>query len=312
MENRYNSDELSFISLTRLMLNRKWLFMIAFIAVLAASLAFLFLRPEQYTVNSKIKISESYIYSNNRLYDYFPRDAEELWIFATHRLQELEDQKLDEIMGELRSEDMKSRIAKNLDIDVPTLADAASFSLDEDHIIITATTSDAEETVRINKGILDTYIEYKRAGFEKDYNDLMTKISARIEGDNQELQELIDEKGQSEAEYRTESWKPAEERNTAVIAETLSSIDLLNRKISRLSSDHEFLLGVKNNLETNRDFFINRIQAVQEAQMEDIVLDVSLKMNIVYSMITAFIIAFILTFSVALFSYSRYAGRHTG
>jgi hypothetical protein len=293
------------------MLIRKWLFIITFIVVLVGSLAFLFLRPEQYTVNSRIKISESYVYSNNKLYDYYPQDAEDLWIFATHRRDELEELKMEELVSELNSDEMIKRIAEDLGNSVPDIRGASRILLDEETIIISTTTNDAAETVRINKGTLDTFIAYKKAGFEENYNGFLMKLSDRIDSDYKDLQHLISEKGEKDAQYRLESWKPFEERDTGIIAAALSDIDSLNRRISDLDGDYGFLMGIKKNLEANKDFFINRIEIIQEPQSEGIILNISLRMNIVYSIVSAAVIAFIITFSVALFSYSKYTSMHS-
>lgn len=314
MNNKYTAynSELSFLGLIRILLSKKWWFIATFIIIVIASFAYLFLRPAEYTVNSKIRISESYIGSNNSLYDYFPEDAEELWIFPTHRRNLLEDENLDRIVSELRSSKILGKIVKDQVFDLDKVKSEINIIKVEetDDILISTTFNNPEGTLKVNKSLLGTYLDYKRKEFEDIYNTFLLKISDRVNEDWKDIESLTSEKGKNDAEYRIEASKPVDERDADYIGERLANIDILNREIGILDADYRLLLKVKNNLEVNKEFFINRIEIVEEPYIDNITVNASFKKNAIYSVITAIIIAFILTFIIGIASYSRYINRH--
>ena len=314
MNNKYTAynGELSFLGLIRILLSKKWWFIVTFIIVVIASFAYLFLRPAEYNVNSKIRISESYMGSNNNLYNYFPEDAEELWIFSTHRRNLLEDENLDRIVSELKSSEILEKVAEDQPLDLDKIRNGIDIIKvkETDDILISTTFNNPEGTIEINKSLLSTYLDYKRIEFEGIYDTFLLKITDRVNEDWEDIESLTSEKGKNDAEYRVEVSKPVDERDADYIGERLANIDLLNREIGILDADYKQLLKVKNNLEANKEFFINRIEIIEEPYIDNVVADVSLKRNMVYSIITAVLIAFILTFIIGIASYSRYVGKH--
>ncbi len=314
MNNKYtvSNGELSFMGLIRILFNKKRWFIAIFIILAIASFTYLSLRPAEYNVNSKIRISESYISSNNILYDYFPEDAEELWIFPTHRRNLLEDENLDRIVSELRSSKILGKIAKDQVFDLDKARSEINIIKvkETDDILISTTSNDPEGALEINESLLNAYLDYKRKEVEGIYDIFLLKITDKVNEDWEDIESLTSEKGKNDAEYRVEVSKPVNERNVDYIAQRLANIDLLNREIGILDVEYRQLLKVKNNLEANKEFFINRIEIIEEPYIDNVVVNASLKKNIVYSIITAIIIAFILTFFISIAYYSNYGNKH--
>ena len=179
-----------------------------------------------------------------------------------------------------------------------------------DDILISTTFNNPDSTLKINESLLSTYLDCKRIEFEEIYNTFLLKITDRVNEDWEDIENLTSEKGKNDAEYRVEVSKPVDERDADYIGERLANIDLFNREIGILGADYKLLLKVKNNLEANKEFFINRIEIIEEPYIDNVAMNASLQKNIVYSIITAALIAFILTFIIGIASYSRYIDKH--
>lgn len=310
-------SELTFFDIYRLYLRKKWWFIVVFIIVLIASFSYFYLKPVEYSVNSKIKISESYIGSNNELYNYFPEETEKLWIFATHRQAALEDENLSVISYELKSvevlEDIYDKLRADSGTVINNLNDSIIINIDSTSkdLVITTNASDPNVAYDINKTLLEVYLDKKKLEFEQVYDSFLTKIGERVEDDYQKIQDLTYEKKNNDVEYDTERSKPVEQRNLDYMAEKLTNSTLLDKSINELYKEYNTLKIVQNNFIENKDFFINRITVLEEPQTSNISSSkISLKKSIAYSFLLAVVAAFIVTSIVSLASYSKYIRRH--
>lgn len=304
-----NNKELNFTDLTRLLLRKKWVFIIILIIVFVASFAYFYMQPEEYTYESRLKVAEDYINSNNELYNYYPEDMEKLWLFPTHRRNNLEDVAMDMIISELYSDEIINDLKNKLGQDINTENIRSYINIIRDNqnnnIFISTTHNTSEIAENINRSLIDTCIEKKQLEFEKTYETLLAKITEDVESLNNELEDLNYKKNTSEAEYYLENSKPVSERDVGYIAEKLANVESFDRRINNLNKKYNLLSTTKNNLLNNKDFFINRITVIQEPQFSGSK-EFNLKNSIIYSILVGLIIAFIITFIVAIASYARH------
>ncbi len=316
MNNQYKR-ELTFIDLSRLFLRKKWIFIITFIIIFIATFAYFYLKPDEYTVDTKIRITEEFMGNNNELYSYYPEDMEKLWIFPTYKSVDSERKKLEIIAGELISDEIITKTEKYLDdnygINIDGLRDTFTITVDNTNrdITISATYNKPETSIKIADSLLNVYIMAKQDHFEGLYTSFLNKLVNRVDDDFNELERLNSEKNKYEAEYYMINTKPAEERNVDLISEVLSKAESFSSQINTLNKNYQLLKKVKENLENNKEFFINKIDITRELETSNIVSNrIGIKRNIAYSGLLGLLIAFIITFIASISYYSKYIKRN--
>ena len=309
--------ELTFIDLAIILLRKKWVFIITFIIIFVAIFAYFYIRPDEYTVDAKIKIAEDYMGDNNQLYGYYPEEMDELWIFPTHKRVDSERKNLEIIADELDSDEIiagtEKYLGDNYGISIDDLRNTFAITVDSSQrdITISATYDEPEASVKIAESLLDVYIMAKQDHFEGLYISFLDKLVIRTDEDSIELERLNDEKNNYEAKYYIANTGPVEERDVDYMGELLTKVESTDRQMAVVNTDYKLFKKVKENLENNKEFFINKIEIIQEPEISNIVSnEVSLRRSIAYSGLLSLLIAFILTFIVGIASYARYTRMH--
>ncbi len=161
-----NKDEIDLRELFRIFIERKWWFIGTFLVILIAGLLFTFLRTQEYTSTSILKVKEDYCLDSIGM--YFPEEASELKIGS-----------LNDVSVELNLRETLNEVAGrlNCNIDKDDLNKAINVSIDKEKQILIMTTaySDPEIACKMNETLLDVYKEKKIRNLTKLIIDFCKK-----------------------------------------------------------------------------------------------------------------------------------------
>ena len=301
-------NEISLNSFFTVLNRRKITLIVTFLIILAAGLVFTFLVAPEYGLSSQIKISDDDIYYNNDLFKYLPGEASNLWIFQDYNRINAAIGKLNPITSELKSDIILNEIIKkaNLNISASALSRSINTNTDRSSGIETITTylKTKESAYQVNKILLETYVNSKKTTLEAAYSDLLNKLDSRLMEVNNELESLSAQSRQSAVEFSIEWYGELEKFNLDKIE--ISFIDpVLAKNIETKYEEFNVLKNTKQNLVNNKDFFINRIEIIQNPEMSGIQDNSNYLRNILLSLIAAIIIGIIVSFVVNYFKSFR-------
>jgi len=268
-----------------------------FIIVLIAGLLFTFLKTQEYTSTSILKVKEDYYLDS--ISRYFPEEASELKIGS-----------LNDVSIELKLRETLNDVTKalNYNIDRNDLDKAIGISIDEEKEILTLATTynDPEITYKINKTLLGIYKNKKNSEFNKTYDRLIQKIESRI----------IDTQGQLD-----ELSNLAEEYIIGFNVKLLNEIEKLDSGIPFSGANYtspevagklNYTLSVYNDLEKinyilteNKELFVNKIEIIENPEISDVVAETNYIRNVLITIFLAVIVGFVMVFIVNYFTTSK-------
>ena len=272
MNNKNNSRNsvINFRDFFKVISKRKISFTLTFTIVFAVALLYSFLIAPQFSSISEIRISEDHIYYNEELYIYFPKEADNLWIFPEEAILDYAVSKLDPISAEIKFGDFLDKIIKrtNISIDREKLFKYLDFYVDRSKgtLILTVYTKSPELSYTINKAFLDELIDYKKTEHENACKDLTEKIDTRVGELKKELEKLSSEK-----------------------------------EIDSRYAEITVLLNTKNVLLKDKDLFINRIEVIRKPEMFDVRNSSNYFRNILLSLFASLISGTVIAFIVNYF-----------
>lgn len=281
-ENMQNIAEFNLKSLFKILSKRKIAFFITFIIVLTAGLTFTFLVSPEYNSNSQITLTDNEIFYNDALYEYFPDEANNLWIIPSTdvRMKRVDyiTGKLDHINSEIRSDvilnntlaALKDKITKN------QLIKSINISVDRwnGNVVIESYARTADMAYNISKSILDSYINQKKAELGDAYNALLEKLDPEIELTRKEISALEDEIKNGAAD-------PA-----------------LSKELDTAFEKYNVLNTTKQNMVSNKGIFIDRIKVIEPPELINVKNTSNYLRNISLSLVAAFAIGIISAFTV--------------
>jgi len=296
-KNNIKEDEIDLRELFRIFIKRKWWFVGTFLVILITGLLFTFLKTQEYTSTSILKVKEDYYLDS--ISTYFPEEASELKIGS-----------LNDVSIELKLRETLNDVTKalNYNIDRNDLDKAIGISIDEEKEILTLTTTynDPEITYKINKTLLGIYKNKKNSEFNKTYDRLMQKIEARI----------IDTQGQLD-----ELSNLAEEYIIGFNVKLLNEIEKLGSGIPFSGANYtspeiagklNHNLSVYNDLEKinyilteNKELFVNKIEVIENPEISDVVAETNYIRNVLITIFLAAIVGFMMVFIVNYFITSK-------
>lgn len=301
-------EQISLKSFFTIIFKRKWVFIIIFILIFGLGVIYTFVVAPEYGCSSQIKVSDNDIFYNDDLYKYFPQEASNLWIFSNYRRIDATVGKLDPISSEFKSDAILDGIIKkaNLSMNKEELSRSIDIYIDRGLGIVTITTfsKTKELAYQINKILLETYINSKKPGLENAYADLLNKIELKLKEVSADLDSLS-EKAQQDAITFSIKWY--EELKKFNLGKTeIGFIDpILEKNIETKYEEFTALNNTRQNLVDNKDFFINRIEIIQNPEMSNIQDNSNYLRNILLSLIAALIIGIIVAFVVNHFKSSK-------
>ena len=178
----------------RVIIHRKWIFIITAIIIFAICMVYTFIFSPEYSSSSQIKISDDDIYYNNDIYRYFPDEASSLWILKDYHRVDTAVEKLYSINSELKSDSLLNEIITKTAINISPSMLYRSIDIYIDRgigtLTITTYLKSGESAYKVNKALLETYINLKKTALENAYNDLLNKVESRLVEINSDMESL--------------------------------------------------------------------------------------------------------------------------
>ncbi|MCJ7472341.1 MAG: hypothetical protein MUP02_06005, partial [Actinobacteria bacterium] len=246
-----------------------------------------YLKPAQYGSGSIVGITENFIYYDDYIYRYYPVEAEELWIFPTWKLIDIENQHLDKISEEIRSNKFLEKLKEKTGITISTqeLKNSIEINVDRDIRLLNLYTyaEDADTAYNINQAILSILLESKSSEREMTLENLIIKM----------------------VEFQANNLAILNDLNIRLESEDyLAQIEI--DKYHEVYSNFEEIKGL---LIKNKSFFINRLEILKEPEITDVDRYTSFPRDVIISFFSAIAIALIMVFIVNYFQASRKPSR---
>ncbi|MBA7657584.1 hypothetical protein ES703_65523 [subsurface metagenome] len=288
-----NEDEIDLREIARIFISRKWWFVGTFIIVLIAGLLFTFLKTQEYTSTSMLKVTEDYyldsIYMDS-ISRYFPEEALKLRIGS-----------LNDVSVELKLSNTLDEVIKDLnyDIDRNDLDKAINISVDEEKEILTLTTvyNSPEIAYKINKTLLDVYEREKNSELNKAYNRLIQKIEARLLDVQEEIDELSDKAEEYIIGFNVKLLNEIEKSGSDI------PFSGANYTSPEIAGKLNYTLSVYNDLEKincilteNKELFVNKIEVIENPEISDVVAETNYGRNVLITIFLAVIVGFVVVF----------------
>ena len=265
--------------LFRILIKRKWWIIITAIVVLVAGITFSLIRTPQYMIRSTLKISNNYLYFNDRIYEFFPEKSEDLWIFPTIDAYNHETRALIEIESIIKSDIFLTELETYLDgkyskkilrdiIDVEIYTKERSF-------VITIVYDKSEDVLIIMNSLIDLLAEIKSSELENIRLDLIGKTDQKVEDLKNEIEEL------------------------SQLNNTKQDI-LIEKDIDTKTNDYITLKGIKGMLE-NKELLTRRVEVLNRPEVIDVYEMISLKRDLTFSLLAAVLLGVITAFIANFF-----------
>ena len=281
--------EINLRSFFRVIMKRKLAFIIAFCIILALGLIYTFLTAPEYSSVSQITLSNNELYYSDAFYKYLPEEADSLLIIPDYdedkEIYYIVD-KLDTFPENLKSAEVLGNVSNSLkgQVTEKEIAESINVILDRWTGVITFTTyfDEPELAYQLNHELLNEYINLKKNELEENYGKVLVSVAEEIDGTEKSLELLFAEKEGNEYTDLT--------LNTTIDEET--------EKLAALNN-------IKDNLEDNEDYFINRIEILKSPDIDDVQNTSSYFRNILLSIIAAILVGIISAFVVNYFKTPR-------
>jgi len=281
-------DEIDLRELFRIFIKRKWWFIGTFIVVLVVGLLFTFLKTQEYTSTSILKVKEDYYLDSISM--YFPEEASELKIGS-----------LNDVSIELKLSKTLNNIIRALDYDIDKddLDKTIGISIDEEKEILTLATTynDPEIAYKINKTLLDIYKREKNSEFNEAYDRLLQKIEAGLIDTQKKIEELSGRAEEYIIGFNVKLLNEIEKSGSDI---PFSGSDYTSPEIAGKLNHN---LTVYNDLEKinciiteNKELFVNKIEVIENPEISDVVAEANYIRNVLITIFLAIIMGFIVVF----------------
>lgn len=269
-DNKYNQVVVDIKSILDIFKKRKWYFIGIFLVVLLFGLFFTFFiaRNHQYKASTSLTLSTDNLEVQKILSKEYPQEAKNLWLIKEGEVYYNNHFYI--ITLELVSEELLNEVVDNLDMDLSSrrLNQLISMGKTQDNsfLIINTFYNNPEDTKKINKVLIDTYISKKEKGFQKVYNELVDEIEKEIEVLEEDLSTLSSEAEEYAISFNKKLIKDLSSENNGNIE--LKAIGFLppelENQIRSVTGKYNILRDVLDNLLNNKELYIGRIEISSE------------------------------------------------
>ncbi|MCL4385350.1 MAG: Wzz/FepE/Etk N-terminal domain-containing protein, partial [Cyanobacteria bacterium] len=281
---------------------KKFVFVITFIIVLILGILFTFLIAPDYISNSTLELSSGDMYFNDYIYEYFPAEASNLWILPRYRIDSAKMEKLNNMTGELKSDAVLNEAVRKLNnvVSKDELNKAIETYVDPNQhlLFLKIHSKDSNLAYQMDKALIEVYKNIKKSDLEKNYNDILSKIDIRLDEINKDLENLSLKSDEFVKNYNMEFLKELDKLKLSNIS--FSGINYitpgLDKQIQADYSDYINLSGTKIDLTSNKDYFIDRINIINEPQPYNVQSDTNYLRNTILSIAAAIILGIIAVF----------------
>lgn len=304
-------EKITLKGLFKVLNRRKISLIITSFIIFSLGLVYVLLVAPEYGSSSKIRISEDNIYYNSELYEFFPEEADNLWIIP----EDIKEKQVDYMVSkfesapyEFKTDDILNIVIENTGSNLSKEELSSSIDVRIDRRLATVTitiyTKDPELAYEINKILLDEYINNKKQLLEESYYSFLDEIDLRITEVKDELDILSVEAEQSVLDFITR-WKDE------LIDLNLNNLEIgffdpiITRDIDNKYEDYTFLLNTKKVVQDNKELFTDRIEVLEMPELHNIQDYSNYFRNILLSIVVSLIFGIIVAFIVNHFKSSK-------
>ena len=283
---------------------RKIAFIITFLVIFAFGLIYTFIVAPEYGIISKIRISDSNIYYNRELYNYFPEEADNLWIIPEDNKIDYVVGKLDSISLELKANNILDDVIKNIENDITkrNISKSIDIHIDRGLGIATITTyaKTPELAYNINKHLINAYIDNKKLYLEDSYNNLLNIVDLRIEEVEDELDFLSNKAEENAINFAKNWFVELEEINLKKLE--ISFIDpIIAKDIENKFEEYVILKNTRIIMLDNKELFTDRIEVLEKPELYNVQDYSNYLRNILLSIVAALILGIVMAFLINYF-----------
>jgi len=270
MKNKERKNDVSEVELKDLLkvfVRRKWWFIGAFIIIFITGILFTFLRTPQFNMTSTLIISSIEPECYESLMKSFPEKTGEL----TGVSNVSESKKL-------LSEDLLEEVAANINynIDVDELKDTVFVYAKRGEILeLTTVYNDAEKTYKINKVLLETYLNKREYEINQAYQNLLDEIELEMSTITTEIEDLSEQSNNEN--------------------------NLINKEIELKYETYYSLEENRDVLIENKNYFTERISVSEAPDISNVYAYFNYKRDIIFSFFLAIALGLITVFAANYF-----------
>ena len=261
--NYYNIIDLKeyFLVLKR----RKYIFLSIFIIVFILNIFVFFMinKGSQYSVQSQISISESNKDYQELISKAYPDDANKLWLISSE--YQFIPKYFDEIIANIRNDKILEKVSSELNnkykIEDLKKQIKVESVLNQNKLTVTVFYDNPQEARIINNKLLEVYNNEKKIEFNNYYSNLLNKIENKLNEKNTEYEKLSKEAEKYVLDINKEILNSLSNKNDKIInfygVNFLSPV--LENNLNEVKNERYLLKNIYDNLENNKDSFINRM-----------------------------------------------------
>jgi len=258
MENK-NNNYYNIIDLKEyflVLIRRKYIFLSIFVF-------FMINKGSQYSVQSQISISESNKDYQELISKAYPDDANKLWLISSE--YQFIPKYFDEIIANIRNDKILEKVSSELNnkykIEDLKKQIKVESVLNQNKLIVTVFYDNPQEARIINNKLLEVYDNEKKIEFNNYYNNLLNKIENKLNEKNTEYEKLSKEAEKYVLDINKEILNSLSNKNDKIInfygVNFLSPV--LENNLNEVKNERYLLKNIYDNLENNKDSFINRM-----------------------------------------------------
>jgi len=292
-------EEIDLREIFRIFIKRKWWFIGTFIVVLIASLLFTFLKTQEYTSTSILKVKEDYYLDSISM--YFPKEASELKIGSLNDVSiELKLSKtLNDVTKSLNYNIDRNDLDKAINVSIDKDKENVSINKDKEILMITAVYNDAEVTYKINKTLLDVYKREKNSEFNEAFDRLLQKIEADLIGTQKEIEELSIRAEEYIIGFNVKLLNEIEKSGSDIpfSGSNYTSPEIAG-KLNHNLTVYNDLDEINCIITENKELFVNKIEVIENPEISDVVAETNYIRNVLITIFLSVIVGFMMVFIV--------------
>lgn len=253
---------------------RKYIFLSIFIITFLLSIFVFFLinKDSQYSVQSQISISESNKTYQELISKAYPDDANKLWLISSE--YQFIPKYFDEIIANIRNDEILEKVSSELNnkykIEDLRKQIKVESVLNQNKLIVTVFYKNPQEAKIINDKLIEEYNKEKQIEFNNYYVDFLNKVKTKLNEKDIEYEKVSKEAEKYILDINKEILSSISKNNDKIInfygVNFLSPV--IENNLNEIKNERYLLKNIFDNLENNKDSFINRMDITKLPDIE--------------------------------------------
>ena len=286
----------------------KW-FISVFIIVFTVGLIlnFFVLQNQIFYSKSHVIISFKNILFQEKISNSFPGEEVNMWLIKSQQdwISYVNNWQV-AAARTLTSDEFLSNLSKSLNnfYSVEDLKKRIKFgrNIEVNNLDITVSSNNREDAYKINKTLLKDFTEQKNAEFEKAYTNFLDNLDIKIIENEKKLNDIKVEAENEIVNYYKNNLNGVKNLKDLNIQNNFEYSSNITEQINNLGSEYKLLVETKENVEENKDFFVNRTFNILDSH---VYLNLDFLRNIILSIFGGLILAIITSLIVNIYNQKK-------